>query len=151
MTAKAKVKPVRDSWELIRALESFANLSPDSVYWLGGDKADQGLSFCRGCAEKRVAKGDGEFADGGWGSQENDGCCHCEDCGCLLQYSLTDYGVSEELGHFTENPPTSPLTPDVAYHIARIVEAAPDGNEAAALAELAIDCIVTPAKRGKSK
>ena len=89
--------------------------------WLSGYGADQGLSFCTSCAEKRVAAGEAESVDGGW-PQDNDGCCHCEDCGRLLDYTLTDYGVTEEMGHFRGDKLERDMTPELAYHLARVLE-----------------------------
>ena len=90
-------------------------------HWLGGDEADQGLSYCYECAEKAVSAGDGEYVDGGW-QQDSDGCCHCETCGRLLDYTLTDYGVTEELSHFRAARLRGELHPEAAYHLARILE-----------------------------
>lgn len=89
--------------------------------WLGGDAADQGLSFCLECAKNRVAAGEAESVDGGW-PQDNDTCCHCEDCGRLLDYTLTDHGVTEEMGHFGSDDFAREMTPDLAYHLARVLE-----------------------------
>lgn len=89
--------------------------------WLGGNGADQGPSYCRECAQKRVDAGEAEFVDGGW-DQENDGCCHCEDCGRLLDYTLTDYGVEEELEHFRGDRMRRAISPEQAYHLARLLE-----------------------------
>lgn len=97
-------------------------------HWLGGDGADQGPSYCRECAEKAVAAGKADFVDGGW-HQENDCCCHCEDCGRLLDYTLTKHGVMEELGHFRACRLRGKLDADTAYHLARILEQHDDHPE----------------------
>lgn len=90
--------------------------------WLGGDDADQGPSYCRECAQKHVDAGHAAFVDGGW-PQDNDGCCHCEDCGRLLDYTLTEYGVQEEYDHFKRDRLRRKMTPELAYHLARLLEA----------------------------
>lgn len=89
--------------------------------WLGGDGADQGPSYCRGCAEKHVDNSSAEFVDGGF-QQDNDGCCHCEDCGRPLDYTLTEYGIKEELEHFAIDDLKSEVTPELAYHLCRLLE-----------------------------
>ena len=108
--------------EIIQALDSFAS-DPPYPRWLGGDAADQGPSYCLECASKKVDSGEGgaEFVDGGW-SQESDGCCHCESCGLLLDYTLTDYGVGAELEHYLQHPPRAPISNDEAYHLSRLIE-----------------------------
>ncbi len=90
-------------------------------HWLGGDEADQGPSYCAECAHEQVVAGNAEFVDGGW-PQDNDGCCHCEDCGRLLDYTLTDYGVQEEMEHFKGSALVAPIEPELAYHLARLLE-----------------------------
>ncbi|KRG71789.1 hypothetical protein ABB27_02595 [Stenotrophomonas terrae] len=90
-------------------------------HWLGGGEADQGPSYCHECAMKAVNADRGEFVDGGW-SQDNDGCCHCHDCRRLLDYTLTDYGVSEELDHFRSTRLRGALDAETAYHLARLLE-----------------------------
>ena len=107
--------------EAVVRLEQIAN-AEDVPYphWLGGD-ADQGPSYCHECAQKQVDSGNGEFVDGGW-PQDSDGSCHCEDCGRLLDYTLTDYGVGDELSHFKGIRLRGKLTPGTAYHLARLLE-----------------------------
>lgn len=106
----------------VRLLERVASaVEIPYPHWLGGDGADQGPSYCRDCASKRVAAGEAEFVDGGW-MQDNDGCCHCEDCGRLLDYTLTDYGVEEELSHFKNDRMRGSVSPELAYHLARVLE-----------------------------
>lgn len=90
-------------------------------HWLGGDGADQGPSYCRDCASKLVAAGEAEFVDGGW-MQDNDGCCLCEECGRLLDYTLTDYGVEEELSHFKSVRLRGAMSPELAYQLSRVLE-----------------------------
>lgn len=89
-------------------------------HWLGGDGADQGPSYCRECAQAHVDNGDAEFIDGGY-QQDNDGCCHCEDCGRLLDYTLTDYGVEEELEHFKGDRMRRVVSPELAYHLTLVL------------------------------
>lgn len=127
-----------ESHDLFCALEDFADLDPPYQRWLAGDHADAGPSYCQECAEKAVAAGDGEFVDGGWPGDQSDTCEHCESCGCLLHYCLTDYGVESELAHFAEFPPKAPISRELAYHAARVIEAAPDNDQAISLAKLTL-------------
>lgn len=90
-------------------------------HWIGGADADQGPSYCRSCAEAEVAAGRAEYVDGGW-QQENDGCCHCETCGRLLDYTLTEYGASEEIDHYMGTELAGPISPEDAFHIAKMLE-----------------------------
>lgn len=124
---------------LCRQLDGFAGLNPPYQRWLGGDKADAGPSYCQSCAEKAVAADLGEFVDGGWPCQsEDDTCQHCETCGCLLDYTLNGYGVSAELDHFSEYPPKAPISKELAYHVARVLEGAPENVDAQILARLTL-------------
>jgi len=83
-----------------------ARINDEPEHWIGG--ADEGLSYCYKCAKKEVAKllkkePDAEYCvDGGWGS-DSDGTPFCEICQKLLRASLTQYGCSSEVAHFTEN------------------------------------------------
>ena len=123
---------------MLDQLEAYAGLEPPYQHWLAGEGSDAGPSYCRPCADKAVANGEGEFVDGGFPGAEDDTCQHCEICGCLLHYSLTDYGVAQELEHFAESPPETPVSKEDAYHIARLLVAAPDNPEIITLARLAL-------------
>lgn len=91
--------------QLVRSVVSpialHANAQPE--YWIGG--YDQGFSFCRQCAEKKVRElkkknPNGEFfVDGGW-STEGDSQAFCETCGMVLDNSFTTFGCEQELDHF---------------------------------------------------
>ncbi|SEQ26331.1 hypothetical protein SAMN03159444_01362 [Pseudomonas sp. NFACC02] len=90
-------------------------------HWIGGNGVDQGPSYCRPCADAKVAAGEAEYVDGGW-QQENDGCCHCETCGCLLEYTLTEYGAAEEIDHYLTTELSAPVSTEEAFHIAKMLE-----------------------------
>lgn len=131
-----------DPNDAVRVLDAYADMSPKNPCWLDGDDANAGLSYCRDCAEKAVAAGDGDSVDGGWDWQKSDGCVHCETCGALLGYVLTEYGVEEELDHFSQDKSiTTPLSKDVAFHVARVLEAAPEDSRAIAVASKAVEII----------
>lgn len=102
--------------------------NPLYPYWfvgevgIGDEKYDGGFSFCRDCILALLPNMDlGEDYDGGF-LCESDGCEHCEKCGKLLQYTLTDYGVDGELNHFVESPPSKDelLNGDTCYELGRI-------------------------------
>ncbi|MCO8261534.1 hypothetical protein NC656_08245 [Pseudomonas asiatica] len=109
-------------------------------HWIGGKDADQGPSYCRSCAEAKVEAREAEYVDGGW-QQDNDGCCHCDTCGRLLEYNLTDYGAAEELEHYLANPPPVPISPEDAFHIAKMLEHDERNPDAVAIAVAAAELI----------
>lgn len=82
-------------------------------HWINGH--DQGLSFCRSCAEKtirklkRVKPKSDYFLDGGWAT-EGDSQAFCEKCKQVLDNSFTTYACEQELDHFAGHEWTlSPL------------------------------------------
>lgn len=73
--------------------------TPERPYWL---IKDHGETYCLDCIKAMKPKAKyGTFYDGGF-SSESDHAEHCEGCGKLLEYTLTDYGVEQELAHFEE-------------------------------------------------
>ncbi|RII74240.1 hypothetical protein [Pseudomonas monteilii] len=110
-------------------------------HWIGGKNADQGPSYCLPCAEAKVEAGEAEYVDGGW-QQDNDGCCHCDTCDRLLEYNLTDYGAAEELEHYLANPPSAPISPEDAFHVAKMLKHDESSPEAVAIAVAAAELIV---------
>ena len=80
---------------------------PEPMFWFlteEGDDTDE--NYCYDCimALKQDALIGEHFI--GYGSvwSEQDGCEHCERCGVLLRYTLTNYGLYSELEHYSENP-----------------------------------------------
>ena len=53
----------------------------------------------------------------------SDGSSCCDRCGRLLAYTLTDYGLEEEIDHF-QSVTFRHICPDTAYEVARIMCAA---------------------------
>lgn len=94
-------------------------IDPPYQHWLQG--GDQGMSYCSACAQKAVDAGDAEAVDGGW-DQECDGQAFCETCGIPLQYTLTDYGVEQELESMMAAKDLAALSPAGAYAISRVLE-----------------------------
>ena len=106
--------------ELIDRLNQIASvIDVPAPHWLSGGGADEGISYCIKCAKENAAED--VLVDGGW-VQESDSCCHCEVCGTLLDYSLTDAGVGSELEHFSVNGIKTPSDPETAYHLSRLLE-----------------------------
>lgn len=103
-------------WKIRRFLDK-REATPDRPFWFMDDESDV---YCYDCIQvlKPGAKM-GEDYIGGLGNDEEDSPLHCERCGALLGYVLTDYGVDEELYHFIENPPNI-NDPDECYELARI-------------------------------
>lgn len=116
--------------EMVERLEAFiGDMDVPPPYWLSGGGTEATYTYCLPCA-KAVAKAHpGAEIDGGW-SGESDSCVHCEKCGCLLEYTLTDNGAAYEIEHFSSIRFRRPLTRDDAYHIARMLAAAPDDPDA---------------------
>lgn len=54
-----------------------------------------------------------------------DTCKHCMICGALLDYALNQTGIASECDHYEAFCSSGPLLPGDAFHIARMVEAAP--------------------------
>jgi hypothetical protein len=110
------------------ALNLYAGWTRYAPYWLSND--DSGATYCRKCAlEALKAKPDAKL-EGGCGC-EGDSCEHCETCGKCLDYTLTSYGASTEIDHYSKVRFRGPLSRDEAYHLARMFDANPD--DAAAL------------------
>lgn len=105
--------------QLIERLRT-VQVDPPYQCWLGGDDADQGISYCRDCAQKEVDAGRAEFVDGGW-SQESDGPAFCETCGTPLQHDLTEYGIAQQLEDMLQFGLRSPVTAEGAYEIAQVL------------------------------
>lgn len=81
-------------WFLNEWVQELAHDHPAAEY-------DEAMSLCWVCIhEIEPDAKSGEHYGGGYCTEE-DGCEACEKCGKLLDYTLTDYGVSSELEHFT--------------------------------------------------
>jgi hypothetical protein len=68
-------------------------------YWLIGDRGGmEYLTLCFDCVKKLAPDADdyGDDYDGGFDS-EHDGSEQCYECNRILSYTLTDYGVENEL------------------------------------------------------
>ena len=150
-------KPMLFAFALGAALDAYAALEPEPICWTAGSKADQGSDYCRSCAERRVwasfaavPSPGGLFVDGGWGGDESDGCAHCADCDCILDYYLTDFGVESELEHFHGRRLGAPVSRETAFHIARVIEAAPENERTLRLARRAVAKIPTELEAGSN-
>lgn len=79
------------------------HISEEDEHWIHG--YDEGLSYCRECAVKKVKElrksdPDREYSiDGGWGT-DGDSTPFCETCGQRLSNTLTQYGCESEVDHF---------------------------------------------------
>ncbi len=100
----------------IKALLDKREASPPHPYWLIGEDE----SLCWKCLHAKMPDAEiGVDFEGGY-CWESDGCFHCEKCGRLLQFILTEYGVASELAHYAEFPPEKFREPDLCYHLARV-------------------------------
>ncbi len=103
-------------WRRIEPFSRPAWAAASEQYWINGDDDSDG-TYCDKCAEVEYGfeARDGTFIDGGF-SLESDGCVHCDRCGRLLEYSLTDAGAVYEINHYSENC-VRVLTAEEAAHI----------------------------------
>jgi len=131
-------------YELLRDLEArlyeaVPPLDPPYLYWLTSDAS---YSYCRPCARKArwlemgnvgdppweprrfesdpIEENIFSGIDGGFEQMNGDHCEVCETCGRTLWYTLTEYGVSEELDGHRENPGYGSVGPEDTYRISRI-------------------------------
>lgn len=117
--------------------DQYANLDPGQGYWL--DDAEH-ETLCLRCV-KKIANG---RSYSGYGcAAEQDHCLHCEKCGALLDYVLTNYGAEAELEHFSKvrflrNKPLDRVT---AYHLARLIAAKDNDMDVIRIAAKAIRCM----------
>lgn len=127
---------------LMAKLEAYiATMDIPPPYWLRGGNSESSYVYCRACADKAAEADPDAEIDGGWSGEEDTG-LRCETCGKLLMYQLTDYGFSSEVDHYQENPPTSPLSQEEAFHIERLLCAASEDNAAALkIAEQAVEAM----------
>jgi len=99
---------------------------PDKTYWFCGENDDEGESLCYDCihAVPRVPVSEygDEICSGAYG--ESDGSEHCQECGKLLSYTLTDYGVNSEMRYFLDAESKWDWnSPDDCFELARIAHA----------------------------
>jgi hypothetical protein len=122
-------------YELKIRLDRYAGMYRADPYWLSND--DCGFTYCRKCALQALRAKPGAELDGGFHC-ENDSCQHCETCGRLLDYTLTNYGAAEEINHFSKIRFRKPLDRDQAYHIARMLGANTEDEAAIKIAHRAV-------------
>jgi len=53
--------------------------------------------------------------DGGFDCLNNDSTVSCATCGCTLAYTLTEYGVQEEIASYLECPLAAPIRDEDSY------------------------------------
>lgn len=112
-------------------------LATDNPYWFYNEAkipysdalAEEWMSFCQPCLLKIYPNPViGEHYGGGY-ECESDGVVRCEECGQLLSYSLTDYGVNNELAHFVEADTLEPLTPEEYCELSEIANGIHTDNQ----------------------
>ena len=104
----------------------------EKPHWFIHNAGGEERTYCFDCGEKRrqelIATNQGkpevlrllDRLDGGF-STECDSCEHCETCGQLLDYSLTDYGAKSEWDHFQEHG-INLSSADCGYHIQTVLQ-----------------------------
>lgn len=94
-------------------------------HWLSGPGMDEGISWCRKCAEKQAAKlGKAQKqeirVEGGYDVQDEDGPRFCEGCGHIVEFHLTEFGILSYLPEFEKDPVVK--SPVDAYELSRYFE-----------------------------
>lgn len=147
-------------YEIERALDKFAKkqgFRPADAYYIVGEfnlrepngesvYSDEAHLWCEECADKMLARAhalmDEESREDHFVCAVNatgeDSPARCSSCGAVLDHTLSSYGVASELDHYRANPIKSPISGGEAWEIARIIEAAPDDEEALALGRAAL-------------
>lgn len=113
---------------------------PWPIHWVGG--GDAGPDWCFQCCKavakrgRRTREYPGAIVDGGWDdARESDGPAYCSGCGRLLGYSLTSYGLADEIDHWREDPGIEQLTLVQAYEVEALLEAALGGGSDGQIAD----------------
>lgn len=115
---------INERFEEIKSFLDKVSSDPERTFWLlgnVGEYADRD-AMCFDCIKELLPNLEyGENYDGGFACEEDDA-QHCQRCGKLLEYTLTDEGVDYELSAFIEHPPSDEdlTNPDICYELARI-------------------------------
>lgn len=118
--------------ELLALFEPFARRAdPWPIHWVSG--GDAGPDWCRPCCKaiakhaRRTREYPYATVDGGWDfRRESDTPSWCAGCGRLLGYSLSHYGLQEEIRHWLEDADPTRLSTDQAYEVQAVLDAAFD-------------------------
>jgi len=99
-----------------------AKAKTENLCWISTVTGYSDEEYCRDCADVKVAElisagadPEGTHVDGGWGGGQSDSPERCETCGIILETTLTDYGVEEELSHFSSN--SFDQSPETAHEL----------------------------------
>jgi hypothetical protein len=118
-----------------------AKATTEYLCWIRTENNDSEENYCRACADLKVAELIAAGADpretlvdGGWGGNEEDSQPSCETCGVLLECTLTEYAVQEELAHYREH--CAGYTPESVYCLLQMVEGCIDEKDQGALAKI---------------
>ncbi len=110
--------------QLLEPLARRADVRP--YHWVQG--GNEAIGYCDKCIDKavratrkRYPKDNDIDIGGGYSTQDEEGMACCASCAKLLDYTLTEWGVKEELGHF-ESVPLGKIGPCQAYQLCRIFE-----------------------------
>lgn len=153
--------------KIVAALDHYARshgVKPAEPHYIWGEfnlkqgdetlYTDEGHEYCEACARALLEKAlpllpENEREDhrvSATTCDSEDTCKHCMICGALLDYGLNDTGAEIELEHYeAELPNRDTLSAGDAFHIARIVEAAPKDDAVLAMARMAMAKIPQPA------
>ena len=130
--------------ELLKQIRPVAaTLDPKPSCWICDYGTDYEFSdYCPECCDRIVEKHNflgakyGKWARAGdWeNAPESDSPRRCKSCGCALGYSLSTFGITQELEHFEYFDMSEPLFAEDAYAIVAILEAAQCSGDAALIA-----------------
>ncbi|RIA46214.1 hypothetical protein DFR49_0747 [Hephaestia caeni] len=158
------------AYEIEAALDRYARsagVKPVQAYYIWGEfrveqeghvfYSDEAHEYCEACADTllaqvlpllpKVERDDHRVSPTNCHSEDT--CKHCMTCGVLLDYALNDWGARNELTHYaTELSTRDDLPPGEAFHIARIIEAAPNDEAVLAIARIALARIPKAAAEG---
>jgi hypothetical protein len=146
----------RDIEAKLDAIARAGGIIPARAYYIWGEfrlqdggetlYTDEGHEYCRTCADALLAKAfpllpkeeQDEHRVSSTELHHEDTCKHCIICGTLLDYALNPTGVESELDHYRHYNVTAGLSPGDAFHIARMIEAAPTDADVLRLARRAL-------------
>ena len=123
--------------------EVIGDFEPEKLHWVESEykDVDESEDRCYECAKKKAEELTERlkvkvFVSGG-SLQESDTCAHCQDCGELLEYTLTDCGVESELDHYLAEDSEIDFDREEAYHLLNVLECYPHSEHNKRIIELA--------------
>lgn len=120
--------------EMLEHLERKFGGNPPPQCWF--NEINPSLSYCPDCANLIEAATGYEFDGGHYSPPLSDNCEHCEKCGVVLHYILSENGLVNEITHYLESESASSLNAEEAYHLYRMLSSAENNKNFDAIALL---------------